>query len=340
MYYTELIRLAFILVFSAIGYSLHSAFSEWLAPYYSGIWGSVLLILIFAGVGFLLGGIVGKKAKETARGVEEALQEIPGIDFLFAVSGLLVGLIVASLISFPFLLSIPKYGAYLSFFFFFFLGVLGVYLGWQKRGEFLSVVGGSPVRAIYILDTSAIIDGRISKVFELGFLSGKLVVPDFVVREVQSLADSDDFIRRSKGKRGLEILGEMKEKGILMVEKEEVEGGSVDEKLVDLAEKRRGKLITTDYNLSKVANLKGVPTLNLNDLANALKPSFVPGEKMLIKVIREGKEEGQGVGYLDDGTMVVVEGGKSFIGKEVEVEVSSLLQTSSGKIIFTHPVNN
>jgi uncharacterized protein YacL len=337
MYSTELVRLAFILVFSAIGYSLHSAFSEWLAPYYSGMWGSVLLILIFAGIGFLLGGAVGKKAQETARDIEKALQEIPSIDFLFAVFGLLVGLVVASLISFPFLLSVPKYGAYLSFFFFFFLGVMGMYLGWQKRGELSRIEGSSFSQSIYILDTSAIIDGRISKVSELGFLSGKLIVPDFVVKEVQNLADTDDFIRRSKGKRGLEILEEMKEKGVLEVSKEENGGESVDEKLVNLAEKKRAKLVTTDYNLNKVANLRGVNTLNLNDLANALKPSFVPGEKILIKVIREGKEEGQGVGYLDDGTMVVVEEGKKYIGEEVQVVVTSLLQTSSGKIIFTRP---
>ncbi len=337
MYYSELIRLAFVLIFSVIGYSLHSLVSEWLKPYYSGVWGSILLILIFAGFGFLFGGFAGRKAQETARDVEKMLRDIPGVDFLFAVFGLLVGLIVASLISFPFLLSGNiRYGVYLSFFFFFFLGVLGVYLGWYKRKEFGGLVGAAQTdRFIYILDSSAVIDGRIAQVAELGCLPGKLIVPDFVVREVQRLADTNDFIRRSKGKRGLEVLETMKEKNVLEIYRGEAEGQNVDEKLIDLAEKKKAVLVTTDYNLSKVAHLRGVATLNLNDLANALKPSFVPGERLKIKLIREGKERNQGVGYLDDGTMVVVEEGNKFIGKEVEVVVTSVLQTSSGKIVFS-----
>src|SRR5213083_3130776 len=189
-----------------------------------------------------------------------------------------------------------------------------------------------------ILDTSAIIDGRIADVCGTGFLDGPLVVPGFVLRELQRIADSSDAPQRSRGRRGFEVLGRLQRIPGLTVEIAEVDIAGVedvDRKLLELARRRGGRIVTNDYNLNKLAELAGVAVLNVNELANAVKPVMLPGEAMTVQVLREGKEPGQGVGYLDDGTMVVIEQGRRHIGRALDVVVTSVLQTPAGRMIFT-----
>ena len=188
-----------------------------------------------------------------------------------------------------------------------------------------------------ILDTSVIIDGRIADICETGFVEGTLVAPQFVLRELQQVADSTDSLKRNRGRRGLDILQKIQKMGnvqVQVVETDFPEIREVDLKLIELARKMSGKIVTNDFNLNKVAQLRGVQVLNINELANSLKPVVLPGEVMRVFVLKEGKEPGQGVGYLDDGTMVVVDQGKKALGKTIEVTVTSVLQTTAGKMIF------
>lgn len=193
-----------------------------------------------------------------------------------------------------------------------------------------SVLGGA------ILDTSVIIDGRILDIARTGFLMGRLIVPQFVLDELQRVADSKDDLRRKKGRRGLEVLKSLREskQGGLEITTDLSGEGDVDQKLIELAKSRKASLITVDFNLNRAAQVSGVKVLNINELANALKTLLVPGEAVAIEVISEGKEASQGVGYLEDGTMVVVENGHSLLGKKIEVEVTRALQTEAGRMIF------
>ncbi|MFP4496976.1 MAG: PIN/TRAM domain-containing protein [Vulcanimicrobiota bacterium] len=187
---------------------------------------------------------------------------------------------------------------------------------------------------IKILDTSIIVDGRIYEITKTGFIEGRLIVPQFVLNELQLIADSADVLKRNRGRRGLDVLNNLRKKpGIEIVDKDYDENG-VDAKLIKLTRELEGQLLTTDYNLNKVAQLQGLTVLNINELANAMKPIVLPGEELFIEIIKDGKEPGQGVGYLDDGTMVVAEGGKKHKGKQISVEVTSLIQTVAGKMIF------
>ena len=191
-----------------------------------------------------------------------------------------------------------------------------------------------------LLDTSAIIDGRIAEICSTGFLEGPLLVPVFVLEELQLIADSSDLLKRNKGRRGLDILKQMQEDNyveVRIINFDDVQG--VDSKLVRLGRKINAKVVTNDYNLNKVAALQGVAVLNINDLANALKPARIPGEHMNVLIVKAGKEENQGVAYLDDGTMIVVEDGQKYIGSTVPVTVTSVLQTSAGRMIFVKIAN-
>ena len=188
-----------------------------------------------------------------------------------------------------------------------------------------------------MLDTSVIIDGRIADICETGFLDGTLVVPQFVLRELQQVADSSDSLKRNRGRRGLDILQKIQKMAgvhVQIVETDFPEVREVDLKLIELARKMSGKIVTNDFNLNKVAQLRGVAVLNINELANSLKPVVLPGEVLRVFVIKEGKEQGQGVAYLDDGTMVVVDQGRKALGRTIEVTVTSVLQTTAGKMIF------
>jgi uncharacterized protein YacL len=225
--------------------------------------------------------------------------------------------------------------------------LLGVYLGAMvalRRREDLDGLtaklfsrGGR--RDLYkVLDTSVIIDGRIADICETGFVDGTLVVPQFVLRELQQVADSSDALKRNRGKRGFDVLQRLQRIPKVTVQISDLDVpqiGEVDRKLIELAKRLGGKVLTNDYNLNKLAELSGVAVLNVNELANALKPVVLPGELMQVRVLKEGKEAGQGVGYLDDGTMVVVDHGKKYLGQSVDVTVTSVLQTTAGRMIFT-----
>jgi uncharacterized protein YacL len=227
------------------------------------------------------------------------------------------------------------------------MSYVGLVVG-ASKGELLDFSGGlaglfageraaAGERNLKILDTSAIIDGRIADVVDTGFLEGTLLVPEFVLRELQMIADSSDGSRRQRGRRGLDVLQKMQADPLLtvrIIEQDFPQVREVDLKLIELAKKMGGQIVTNDFNLSKVAQLHHVRALNLNDLANSLKPLVLPGEKMNVVVLKEGKEYNQGVGYLDDGTMVVVDHARRMIGRAVEITVTSVLQTASGKMIF------
>lgn len=225
---------------------------------------------------------------------------------------------------------------------------LGITLGVKGRGEFNLIIPYVRFQRkelkeeTIVIDTSIIIDARILDIVKTGFLEARFVVPRFVLNELQALADSTDHMKRQKGKRGIEVLHSLKKEQNIEIDiyNEEVEGvKSVDEKVVVLAQTLDAKILTTDYNLNRIAQLQGIKVLNINDLANALKPTFVAGERFPIKLIKEGKEHNQAVGYLEDGTMVVVENAKWLIGKTVDIEVTSVLQSPSGRIVFTRLAN-
>jgi uncharacterized protein YacL len=219
------------------------------------------------------------------------------------------------------------------------LGYLGLVLGSKKVEEFnFSVAENKNSIDQRLLDTSVIIDGRIADICDTGFMDGELIVPRFVLNELQFIADSSDSMKRSRGRRGLDVLNRMQKSSAIhieIVEQDFPKIKGVDGKLVALAQKLNAKLMTNDYNLNKVAELQGVRVLNVNELANAMKPVVLPGEQMLVKIIREGKEQGQGVGYLDDGTMIIVDSAQKMINMNVEVVVTSVLQTTAGRMIFT-----
>lgn len=223
------------------------------------------------------------------------------------------------------------------------LPYLGMAIG-ARRGEWLDPArlvalfrGAGPQRRYRILDTSVIIDGRVADICETGFLDGTLVVPQFVLRELQGIADSSDPARRNRGRRGLDILQRIQKLpgvDVMISDVDFPDVREVDMKLIELSRSLQGRLVTTDFNLNKVAQLRGVSVLNINDLANALKPVVLPGEQMTVLILKEGKEQNQGVAYLDDGTMVVVDNARKSIGKSVEMVVTSVLQTTAGKMIF------
>ncbi|MCA1901118.1 MAG: TRAM domain-containing protein [Candidatus Hydrogenedens sp.] len=222
-------------------------------------------------------------------------------------------------------------------------GFIGIILGITRASNWESLITavqkkGTNFSNVKIIDTSILIDGRIADICKSGFLEGTLLVPRFVLRELQNIADSTDILRRAKGRRGLDVLKALQESSecqIEIIEENPKDVREVDAKLVTLAKKYHAPILTTDFNLNKVAQIEGVRVLNVNDLANALKPILLPDEQMEIKVIKEGKETGQGIGYLDDGTMVVIDGGKPYLGHTINVIVTSILQTSAGRMIFT-----
>ena len=220
---------------------------------------------------------------------------------------------------------------------------VGFIVGARHENLLAELVGSrppAPGAGPKLIDTSAIIDGRIGDLIKTGFIEGKIVIAEFVLSELHAIADSSDNLRRRKGRRGLDILGELRRSNEIQVEtlsKDYPGVTDVDRKLIQLAKELNAKIITTDYNLNKVAKVEGVPVLNINELANAIKPRFIPGEEIEVEVIDKGEEIGQGIGYLDDGTMVVVENGRRFIGKKIRTIVNSSLQTEAGKMLFVRP---
>lgn len=301
---------------------------------------SIILGLL---VGFVLGGVLGRYAAEALAGVEAMAYRVSGADIFFVLAGGIAGLIAALLPSIAlFHFEWPGYVA--SVVLFMLLPFAAARLFYIKRSELASIFRLSPglspsgSGSTRILDTSVIIDGRVVDVAKAGFLDGTLLVPRFVLEELQSVADSADSLKRGRGRRGLEVLNALQRLDNVSIEitdQDYPDIMAVDAKLTAMSRETGMPLVTNDFNLNRVAELQGVRILNINELANALKPVVLPGEEMSVKIIREGKEPGQGVGYLDDGTMVVVENGKKKIGSEVTVTATSVLQNPAGKMIFT-----
>lgn len=324
-------------------------------PYVAAVLGAILF--------FLLNIFLTTPVVNLIKWMEDRLLGIPIFDLLFGTIGLIVGLSVAFLISFWLKSTeITVISSVLPTVFFVILGYLGFQVGFKQREEFITAmqstkatgakkkaeaeaeekVSNSHNTMYKILDTSVIIDGRIADISATGFLEGILVVPQFVLTELQHIADSSDTLKRTKGRRGLDVLRRLQTDdgpGILITDADFAEVAEVDLKLVHLAKDMNGLVVTNDFNLNKVADLHGVAVLNINDLANAVKPVVIPGEDMHVVVIKDGKEHNQGVAYLDDGTMIVVEDGKSYIGNAIDVVVTSVLQTSAGRMIFAKPKN-
>ncbi|MCL5292197.1 MAG: TRAM domain-containing protein [Actinobacteria bacterium] len=347
----EFIRLIFVVVGTIGAYQFGMGLSSLPAPFNDYKFLAIIIfVIIGAGVGYVVGGIVGRRLVKTYAWFESKIQKISPFEIVFTTAGLLVGLILAWLVSLPFgYLKIDFLQFTVAVFAFAIFGYLGVHIALKKSrdlkvpirrlgesGTVIDELGG--IARAKILDTSAIIDGRIADIVRTGFLEGKLVVPGFVLRELQMVADSDDQLKRNRGRRGLDILKTLQRESdgrLEILERDYPELSDVDAKLVRLALNNGGVIVTNDYNLNKVADLQGTPVLNLNEVADALRPVVLPGENMVVDLIREGKEVGQGVGYLDDGTMVVVDGGKTHVGREVEVLVTSVLQTPAGRMIFS-----
>jgi uncharacterized protein YacL len=295
------------------------------------------------------GWVAGLGMKLLLKG-EQSIVSLPVSDLLSGTAGLVIGLLISVLL-FPVLEKVIWIGSWLPIIVSTVLGIMGFRIGYEKKEELAQIFsrnraqnhdkqGHRPYEEHKILDTSVIIDGRIADICKTGFIEGTLVIPEFVLEELQHIADSSDLLKRNRGRRGLDILNKIQkelEVKVLIYEGDFEEISEVDSKLVRLAKVLQGKVITNDFNLNKVCELQGVSVLNINDLANAVKPVVLPGEEILVQVIKDGKEHGQGVAYLDDGTMIVVEGGREYIGSNLEVMVTSVLQTSAGRMIFAKP---
>ncbi len=287
------------------------------------------------------------------RWIEERLNSTPLADILGGTIGMVMGLLVAYLFA-PAIRAIPIVGFSVQFFVSLLFAYLGLQIGFTKREDLLSLFSGKltskdrdkdkkqslKAGEAKLLDTSVIIDGRIADLVQTGFLDGVLVIPSFVLAELQHIADSSDVLKRNRGRRGLDVLNRIRKELKVKVQVIEIDFDDiqeVDHKLVRLAKQMNGKVVTNDFNLNKVCELQGVSVLNINDLANALKPIVLPGEELSVQVIKDGKEYNQGVAYLDDGTMIVIEGGREYIGGKLDVLVTSVLQTSAGRMIFAKP---
>lgn len=280
--------------------------------------------------------------------MEVFIQNMTLYELGISVVGLIAGLIVANLIAIP-INKVDVIGVPISIVINILFGSMGIGLALGKRNEMLfeSIKGkgdllkgakkGSEPK---VLDTSVIIDGRIVDICRSGFIEGELIVPSFILEELRHIADSADVLKRNKGRRGLDVLNMLQKdlKYPIKIENATVgEGEEVDTELLKLTKKLNGKVLTIDYNLNKVASFQDVPVLNINELNNAVKPIASPGEEMTVQIIKDGKENGQGLAYLDDGTMIVVEGGKKHIGDSINVVVTSVLQTAAGRMIFAKP---
>ena len=337
--------------------------------------GSLICILL----GAVLGGLIGFLAspyfirclKRFSAWVEQQLGKMPIHDVIAGAIGLAIGLIIANLLGYSFA-KIPIVGDYIPVIFSIVFGYLGITITIKKRQELTGLfdfvprfmkdfakmkemrAGASQApaetakavapkaedKAYKLLDTSVIIDGRIADICDTGFIEGTLLIPVFVLEELQHIADSSDVLKRTRGRRGLDILQRIRQSTKVKVEITNVDFddiAEVDSKLVRLGQQVGGKIITNDYNFNKVAQLRGVEVLNINELSNAVKPVVIPGETMHVTIVKAGKEPGQGVAYLDDGTMIVVENGYHHMNESITVEVTSALQTAAGRMIFAKP---
>lgn len=337
-----------------------------------GFFGISIIKILALALGGLIGALIGfvialpiiNQGLKLVRRIESLLSRVPNQELMAGTAGLLFGLIIANLIGLAFY-RVPIIGSYIPIILSAIFGYIGIRLASRKGPELYanwlqsrtvakdkkkdvvpkdSEQAAIPVISEFesvsvakLLDTSVIIDGRIAELCETGFLEGPLVVPLFVLEELQHISDSADVLKRNRGRRGLDILQSMQQKEIIAIKviADDFEDiTEVDSKLMRLALDKKWKIVTNDFNLNKVASLQGIEVLNLNDLANALKPAMIPGEWIRVQVIKEGKEDNQGVAYLDDGTMIVIENGAQYVDTSIDVMVTSVLQTSAGRMIF------
>ena len=291
-------------------------------------------------IGWTVGGVVARWLPSRMRAIDRAADKRSAGELMVGALGLVVGLVAAALAGFA-VARLPVVGPYLLLPVVLLVAYVFARIAARKHADILRLVGvrsrSASTVAPRLIDSSAIIDGRIIDVMNAKFLPGQIVIPAFVVDELHRVADSADPEKRQRGRRGLDLIEEIKSAGDqrVQIRTGDVPGDGVDAKLVNLARDMHATIVTTDYALNKVARIQGIEVLNINELANALKPAVLPGETLNVRVIREGREYDQGVGYLDDGTMVVVEGGRGLVGADAaDVEVTSAIQNPSGKMIF------
>jgi uncharacterized protein YacL len=345
-------------VFRIIGMLILGVWGVWFGVYFSEAFNEPpeVRAVAFGMVGMLAGLILTPYlTTRPMRTIRKSLTQISAKSLFAGILGLIVGLVVSALIAFPLSMLPDPYSQVLPFVIAIVMCYLGISVFVSRQTDIFQVwsslstrsadgVAGEALTSRTILmDTSVIIDGRVADIARTGFLPGELLIPRFVLTELQYIADSGDNLRRQRGRRGLEVLSNLqKDSGIsVRISDIDVEGTrAVDDKLVILARQMRAPVLTNDYNLNRVAELQGVTILNINELANAVKAVYLPGETLEVRVIQEGREQGQGIGYLDDGTMVVVQDGNELIGEEVNTMVTKVLQTAAGRMIFAKPEEN
>jgi len=341
-------RIIGMAVFSIVGAYLGNGFS-----FYSPDQ-RLFYTIIFTLLGALFGlTITPYITTRPIRGLRALLGRLSTETLFAGLIGLVAGLLTAALLAFPLSLLPSPFGKIMPFLGVLFFGYFGVAIFVMRQGDISTILNGLTSRReegsaagwgqasrTILLDTSVIIDGRVSDIAKTGFLPGTLLIPRFVLNELQYIADSPDGLRRARGRRGMEVLAELQKASsvVVRISDVDVEGvRDVDDKLVILARQMKCPILTNDYNLNRIAELQGVLILNINELANAVKSVVLPGEVMEVNVIQEGKEPNQGVGYMEDGTMVVVENGNKYLNQQIHVSVTKVLQTAAGRMIFARP---
>lgn len=372
----RVLRITIVVVFAVTGLIL----TEYLLPYISdyfdykfygnGFFGIAFTtivsgsvgIFVFGSMGMALAPVIIRKMTSWTEKIAILLARVPTSDIMVITFGIAIGLVLANLLGGPFS-HLPIIGPYIPLIFSVVLSMVGAKVALRKHQDIVGffdrslpslkgAVKPAAVKAAYdsdrvycdnkLLDTSVIIDGRIGDILKTGFLEGFMIVPKFVIRELQTLADSSDGLKRGKGRRGLDLLHEIQMENperVFVDDTDYPELEGVDAKLVKLAQQKQWIIVTNDFNLNKVAEIQGIDVLNINDLANAVKQMVVPGENINVFLLREGKEAGQAIAYFEDGTMIVVDNGRRFIGSSVMAEVTSVLQTSAGRMVFAKVAN-
>lgn len=372
----RVLRITIVVVFAVTGLIL----TEYLLPYISdyfdykfygnGFFGIAFTtivsgsvgIFVFGSMGMALAPVIIRKMTSWTEKIAILLARVPTSDIMVITFGIAIGLVLANLLGGPFS-HLPIIGPYIPLIFSVVLSMVGAKVALRKHQDIVGffdrslpslkgAVKPAAVKDAYdsdrvycdnkLLDTSVIIDGRIGDILKTGFLEGVMIVPKFVIRELQTLADSSDGLKRGKGRRGLDLLHEIQMENperVFVDDTDYPELEGVDAKLVKLAQQKQWIIVTNDFNLNKVAEIQGIDVLNINDLANAVKQMVVPGENINVFLLREGKEAGQAIAYFEDGTMIVVDNGRRFIGSSVMAEVTSVLQTSAGRMVFAKVAN-
>jgi uncharacterized protein YacL len=338
-------------VFGVTGFLLgREAYFSLLSPHFANEALQLAFLILSPVVGAIVGALLAPIAQALFEGqlhqAEGAMERLTPSEIAGGAVGLVVGLLISFLIKgivFELISDFGRAGTYVAIVLYLILAIFAAYLG-ATVGAKIRIVpmprAGNADGIAKLVDTSTIVDGRIVEIVECGFLEGELIVPRFVLRELQAISDSVDPLKRTRGRRGFDVLSRLQELAAVQISERDFSDmapGNVDARLVRLAQELGAKLVTNDYNLNRVAHVEGVAVLNVNELANAVKPVVLPGEELHVAVIREGKEFHQGVGYLEDGTMIVVEHGRRLIGEETDVVVTSVLQTVAGRMIFARP---